>query len=704
MPSPSEVEMALCVPRIVGPVSGWTSSLLIEGAVAGATVVVRDGSPTGPDLVKSSVGGGRDRVPLLPGVQLSPGRALFVAQIDAFDTSPWTSPHLAEVVGPPPVDWAKVPPPWFRSQVFACGRAVWVEGCVPGAQVSISVGALPLGQAVADEGRARARLGTGFPAGLVARATLSAPPGAPGIVGAPVSTTTPVRALPVPSGAELPAVVVGPPRPEGCDTSIVVAGVVDGAEVTVDRADEGIVEVALFDLDSLSLRLGTPLDPRGGRLTVAQAVSARCEVRPSPPVTVEWGPATQPPTPTPRPPCGGSPFLYVENLKGGAALTIDVGGTVFRTVVPPATTATVFEVAPMAEGVTVSVTQQACGLASQPGVTTVGPGMVSQPPTVAGPLLRCARVVRVTGVTPGALVRVHARGVAGSSPISPWVWTGSTSVAIEVSPSLVEDDEVSAEQTVCGGGPVTSDRPEVVQALPDLLPVEIAFAFATQRSVTVVALPGALVRVFRRVTGEEIGWGLVDPENDRVRVDAPLVEGEVLFAVQHLCNQRSEDGPDHRVRPGRRTFLLPQPKTWPVTSEPVGHDVTWRECALECRIDGVYTLRGLFENTAEGSSADIDASVRLTHPSGWQLERTMTLLLAADNDSNASNDLLKQKGYTSMVDRTWPGLEPTFRRPDVWSLVLDATATFQWLVALSTFPESEADDVDEDKDPPPPSP
>ena len=63
------------------------------------------------------------------------------------------------------------------------------------------------------------------------------------------------------------------------------------------------------------------------------------------------------------------------------------------------------------------------------------------------------------------------------------------------------------------------------------------------------------------------------------------------------------------------------------------------------------------------------------------------------------------KGYRSEGDISIRRPQPAWRDPHQWSIVLASDATFDWVQALSTFPESEADDGEEDDDDsnPPPS-
>jgi hypothetical protein len=689
----------LSTPTVVGPLTTWSASILVEGATSGARLTVREGGPTGRVVAEEDANGGRDRLPLLPGVVLHEGEQLFAHQDAGATSSGWTDPHIAEMIGATPSDWSSAPPPWLVSKLHSCGRAVWVGGGLPGAIISITSGGQMLGSGPVQEGNARVRLTQPLPlGGPTIKAIQTAPPGAPPPSGPASAITSQTHPLPVAPGNRLPQVAVGPPVPAGCDASIVVGGVVDGAEVTAVHGD-GRTESAVFDLDRLTYVLGQRLDSGGGKVTLTQSVGDRCEVLPSEEVTAEYGPTPIPSTPVPLPPCAGAPYLIVEELSGGADVMITTGAATYRGQVAPGGHAQRFDVSGAAAGETVSVTQSMCGVRSAAGTTTVGAPTPDRSPRVVGPLFHCARVVRVVDVTPGALVRIVARGASGERTISALNWSATSTIAVPVSPALVNDDDIHAVQVACGGTPRVSDEPVRVEPLPDPLPVEIAFAFATQRSVTVVALPGALVRVYLRRDGvQEIGRSLVDPDRFLVTVDRPLEEGAELFAVQEICALRTEDGPVYEVKPGVRVFHLGAQKVWPVTSEGPGHDVNWTQGTLTCRIGGDNELSGSFKNAAEGSTADIEFNMGFTHPSGLTFGITRGIFLAADNDEHPDNKLLKQKGYLSESGASKKLPNPAWRDPATWSLVLGSQGTSKWQVALQLLRDVEVDDAERPDD------
>lgn len=129
--------MSLCTPILGGPLTAWCVTIRVDGALPGATVVVRSLGPNPRVVIKELASGGSDRMALLAGMKLEPGDRLVVQQHIGPETSEWTPDDLALPVGPSPVDHSPLSPVTFRSRVFQCGGKLWVQGAIPGAQVTI---------------------------------------------------------------------------------------------------------------------------------------------------------------------------------------------------------------------------------------------------------------------------------------------------------------------------------------------------------------------------------------------------------------------------------------------------------------------------------------------------------------------------------------------------------------------------------------
>jgi|GEM_PF-5816247 len=696
------MRLPLFVPRIAGPVSSWARSLTIENALEGATIKVCEDGPGKRLVLKAVAGGGLDRLDLLPGTTLTPNARLFALQDLGTEASGWTEPGLAVMVNPAPASYAQTAPLAIRSKIYPCGGAVWIDGSEPGSEVIVSDdSAIQLGQGIAGAGAARITLTNPIPAGFGGVQVLQrAPPGFPPLAGTPGVTAAATLTLPVPAGAALPIPSIGDPQPVGCDAVLVIRGVLDGAKVTIERSDTGIDETAVFDLPSLTVRLSRPLSAAPGSLAVRQAIAPRCEVQPSDARKASYGPTVAPPQPRPSPPCGGASFLHVADVKPGMLVDIDVGGTVYRGQASPTGSDQVFELAPMAPGQPVSVVQSACGLPSAAGTTVVGPLVETAPPKIARALFDCARVVRVTGVTPGSMVRLIANSFGQDKDISAIHWASSDSIAMPVSPFLIAGNFIRAEASGCGAVSVSSETVKV-EAGPDVAPVPVLAAVATLRFVIVDAIPGAMVRIYLSPDGsahpgfEQIGEGCVDPHNNRVPVKRPLVDGEMVYAVQEMCTATSRPGPVFKVVPGEKRFSTGG-KTWPVANEPDVPGVVWVLGELLCRVDGLFHFYGTFENTAEASSADILAWTTLPLPGGASFGASVERLLSGTDIDNPNNKILIVGGHLAKDSDQRKLHCGAFRDPLIWLEVLKSTAKFDWRVAISNFPEgSEAEDVED---------
>jgi hypothetical protein len=688
----------------MGPVSDWSRSILVEGTLPGAAVTVCEDAPGGRRVVDAVASGGTSRLDLLPGEIFTPGARLFAHQ-ELGETSGWTQAGLAIIVSTHPSDYLQTAPLSFKTVPHPCGGAVWVAGAVPGADVQVrSQSGTLLGSGIATEGDARLRLTTAIPPSTSSiTAVQSAPVGTLPVSGAAPVATEQVVPLPVARGGELPQVRVGDPKPAGCDPSIFISGVVDGARVTVDRRSEGITSSAHFDLGELTMLLGTALDAGGGELAITQEVGPFCEVSASRPLELDFAPASTPAQPRPAPPCGGTTALHVDDIRPGAAIEISVDGVIYRAHAALTGTTQDFELGEMPEGGRVTVVQSACGLASVPGTTIVGPNVAAGVPRVVDPLYGCARVVRITDVTPGSYVRLLARGPAGESHISALLRCDGDTIQVPVTPYLVTGDEVRAQVTACGSRVAESD-PVFVEPTPEIQPVQIGECFGLQSSVTVDAIPGARVTILSlphpgNPTEQQIGDGFVDPHFDRIALSRALHDGETLYAIQHLCGTRSRRLHARQAGPGTMSFLMSPEKKWPVSSEPAVEGVVWRSSRLDCAANGTFAFFGTFENTAKKSSADLDASVNLSLAGGVTFGTTLIAALAGADPEEPGNSVLLAKGYLPFRSEDKNGVTPALGDTAVWKSLLAATANFSWIVALSPISvESEPDDPEEPGD------
>src|SRR3990172_4187868 len=468
--------MSLCIPIIKGPLCEWSSDLLVEGCIPGATIELESVGLRPRKLAKAIANGGSDRVPLPSGVQLEPGDLVSVAQQLGAEDSGLTPHLLAVSVGPAPKQHAPLAAVNFRSRVWECGARLWVKGAVPGALVVVEGPSGILGEARANEnGDARIGLAQPMPPpGNTITARQDAPPGFPPLSGTPKRTAKTVDALPVHAGQQLPVpLLIGDP-PQGCDGSMVIGGIFDGAQVSVRFVADDSTEASTFDLERLRFLFDEPLTG-GDDLEVVQAMPGCLEMRPSDPLKVAVGPMQKPNIPRIAvPPCKDSMDIYVDHLLPGALVTVKVKEEEFRAMVPPTATAFTFRVTRLPGTTTITVRQERCGVSSdEASVQSLEEHAAGGPADLVDDLFSCGQVVRAEA-RPGSWMQVWAEGISGIRPISGHVFAREASMRIAVAPSLQEKDDVWVATLACGAVQWKAGaRRHPVLATPDVGPVLI---------------------------------------------------------------------------------------------------------------------------------------------------------------------------------------------------------------------------------------
>ncbi|RKH12110.1 hypothetical protein D7X74_24180 [Corallococcus sp. CA047B] len=696
--------MPLVIPLLKGPLTEWSDSLLVEGALPGATVLARTLGPNPRDIAKDVVSGGRDRVPLLPGIKLQEKDRILVQQGLGAEKSGWTPDPLAVPVGKAPTDHGLLAPLSFKSRAWQCGARVWVKGAVPGAQVVVTVagGVIASGRAT-EAGDARLALTASLPGvGQSLQAHQEAPPGFPPLAGTPVATSTVVLRIPVGLKEKLPAPFLGGSRPMGCDGSFLLAGVFDGADVTVLRRSDGSSETATFDLDRLSFVLSKPLSSGGDKLEISQALTRCREWLPSDPLRVDVPPAAKPGTPSLLPPCADSVDVYVNQLEPGAVVTLAYQGKDYRGMVPPSATSFVFRLTPLAANETLTARQERCGLSSDPGSVTVpGVGLsIGQVPDVVDPLVACARAVRVTALT-GAWVQVWASSAGGATPISNQVFATADSLRVEVTPYLHESQEVWLTYRLCGGGAWEESPHHRVEPKPDVGPTNIVLPLVEgTKSVTVDAIPGAAVDVFA-ITGmplnvEHIGSGFVDPRVKWVGLTRPLTQRDLVFAEQRLCSDKSGVGATRNVLPAVRQFTLGMPLKR-LSTRNMPKPLVCQSATVILRHNGSWAATAFLENEEEEADCSFDLQFKLEGVSS-----PFGLVLSGDLSGKGSTQGTALLGIPSSQTFSRQDRFAGFSSPTYWEEVLGATFRFELFVAWNDYEGYPEDgEYEETPDPPP---
>jgi hypothetical protein len=508
--------MALLPPAVVGPLSECSSTVKVQGQLIGATVNVFS---NGVHVATGTASWTDQTFPLLPGKHLSPGDKVTATQTVSGTTSP-LSPSPVQVQKKPPT----IGPVSSRTHIYVCGQCLFLDGMVPGARVTVTVGGVLRGLGIADDGTARFGLSPQTSSGdtLVAQQT------ACGIPGVPTNLPMPD---PIPGGRRLPPpTVVGPLR--ACQRAVTVKDVIEGAQVVLTEAPPGFTESACFDLSALWF----PTQPLtlGDKVTATQSM-AKCEIASSPSAPVFVGPSTPVPVPTVVPPlCAGSVFVRVTGLLPGSPVEIFQNGTSLGLGSAPADTFD-FPVPPLAANAVITARQELCTNWSDPSAgVTVDPQPSSLPtPVVASPLFECGAAVHVSNLHPGATVFVFSTFLG--APIGTAdVFT--TEADVTVAPLLIKGDKIFAVQHGCGL--VSSQSAAVtVQALPKVQnPVVLEPVESCMKSVTVGnVIPGAHVDVY--VNGGWRGSAIATAASVEVPIQfGPLNVGDLVTARQWICN------------------------------------------------------------------------------------------------------------------------------------------------------------------------
>jgi hypothetical protein len=472
-------------------------------------------------LVAQGIASGPDQVFLLnAGVSLAAGQQVSATQTIGLDTS-IASPETVEVQAKPPT----IGPVAFVTNLNQCGRCLWIEGLVPGADIEVRANGGPvLGHASSYDGIARVHLNPAIGAGMTIEAQQTAC-GTPGAVttGPPVDSVREQRQLPTPT-------VESPLRE--CQHTVTISDVVHGATVTLLRSG-GANLASCFDLSSLFFWVNPPL-------ALGETVSARQEF---PDCKIKSGDAApvivQDNTPVPAvgvkdPLCAGGTTVSLTGLGLGNRVRIQQDGVDIGEAEAPVNGDFDFLVPPLIGGTMITALQEMCGEWSAPGAAAlVNPAPGSLPtPKVQDPLFECAAVVHVSNLHPGSRVYVYS-SFLGAPIGEKQVYTTEADVA--VAPLLLKGDKILAVQKGCGL--VSSKSAEVeVRAVRELPAPQVAKPlYSCESGVRVVNVtPGARVDVY--VNSIFRGTQNTGTSTVVVPISGQLAVGDSVVARQRLCS------------------------------------------------------------------------------------------------------------------------------------------------------------------------
>ena len=428
--------MALLPPKVVGPLSECSRSVIVEGQLSGAQVeIFADGALVGGDVATGP------RQSFILSMLIGPGQQITARQSVGMDKSP-VSPNAVIVQQKP----AEIGPLAFKSHLHICGECVWIEGAVPGATVEINSAAGFRGSAESYDGNARIGLNSAITAGevLVAKQEACGDAGPDSLGPAPD----------MPGGGDqsgrLPKPTVESPL-RACQRGVTVSDVFEGAQVTLFRSSGPNMQ-ACFDFPSLRFRVNPGL-------VEGETVSARqefldCNISSDDADPVTVGTAEPVPPPIVQPPlCEGGTNVRLHKLLFGSRVRILLDGVELGIAESPVEGVYDFSIPPLPtpshHGSYVTAQQELCGnwsVESQPvGVHAVAEDVPQ--PMITEPLVACAAAVHVTNIFPGARVLVLSNML--DAPIGDQ-YIYDTEGLITVAPLLIEGDEIHAVQIGCG--------------------------------------------------------------------------------------------------------------------------------------------------------------------------------------------------------------------------------------------------------------
>lgn len=518
----------LVAPTVIPPITPWSRSIRLKGQLTGAVVAVfADGQRVGGALAASS----DIFVPLDPGFVLQPGQKITASQEKDGDKSGETSKASAVTVlnKPQPQTLATI---FSRAPLSECGTCLWLEGVVPGADVTVTVGAAPPINVPSEWTAVHVDVPK-----LTTTESVAVRQGRGAVAG-------PVVTLPRPA-PQAPHVVIPPPKVTeplyACDRMIELTDVRPGARITVEHAGNstdfcfGAVK-GIFWL-SRGLVFGDTV--------VVKQEFPWCELR------GDEGKyeATEavPPTPWfPYPVCAGDRDVEVGGLRPGASIQFLIGqnsGTVVPAEAgePPHR----FNLPPLGNVSRLGVRQSLCdgGPWSDTAWTTLVPVGSLDQPRIEEPVHECGVAVGIQGLSAGT--RVHVVSSYWGASIGSAVAIGEVFTDVPLDFALVAGDRLTLELVRCGQLQTVAGFADV-QPAPEELPPPLIFEPLDDAGGTITVgrlVPGAFCDI-EQVANPGDAYGVLLASHPATRSDAsipvpPLPPGMLIIARQRLCSHSS---------------------------------------------------------------------------------------------------------------------------------------------------------------------
>ncbi|MER5757677.1 hypothetical protein [Streptomyces sp. NPDC002082] len=545
----------IVAPTVVPPLTPWSPSVRVRGQQPDAVVrVLADGVLKGAALV----GSGDGYVPLDQALQ--PGQRVWAEQElhGGVTSAPPPDSSNVQVLGVPDdelLSGIHSPSPLMR-----CGTCLYLNGVVPGTEVTVSRPPKPPVIFTAEWTTARVGLA---PLGNAEVVTVSQRRGtAKGTNTLPPAKNLPGEQLSLPVPRLLQPLYL-------CQSVVEFEGLLPGA--TVDLSRNGDVLTFCFGHTTGRGRLPSGLEPHD-KLTVVQRFQ-HCDA--ASPVSAE-SEVTDAPPPTPwfvAPVCVSDRDVEVGGLLRGAAVEFLIGmgtGTVAHAVAGSAPHR--FNLPPLGNIQTLGVRQRLCKFGEWSGTswTTLVTAGSLQHAEILEPLHACAAAVCVTDQTRTGLkagTRVYVVSQRWAGPIGTAVCVGDRYTDVRLDFPLTAGDVLTLETVRCGIRHSSGEARPVMAAPEQFAPPEILGpADDAGRTLAVGGLvPGCWCEMEQVNSLSEEGPGIplaTHPcTREQTAVPIPEVQpGSFLRAAQRICARRS--GGSHV-----KEIVDARPKYMPATAD-----------------------------------------------------------------------------------------------------------------------------------------
>lgn len=540
--------MKPCAPTIVGPISTLSKFVRVQGTLAGASVEVNADGVAGA-VAQGTAHGPDQYYPIVN--QLQAGQVLRARQTSQLVTSDRTpDPHAITVLGGP----KKLPVPNLYSHLYRCSQCVWVDGIYPGADLEVMSGnTLRASDPGVLEVGARVVFVPAISAAekLVAVQRSAFPP-----------NVSPLAAFPSPDPPSRPDDLgnlrpIDAPWVDGdlyeCQASIPVAGVIDGAVVTVSIYDvlgsdtPRRQESRCVDIPDAWFPLAQALN-KGEYVRVSQGLAGQCQL--DSPKSQSWPVLPdRPPAPVlPDPLCEGDTAVRVSNLIPPAEVTFYDAGEIPIAKAMAWAGEGLFALPDGAlanAGGSLRVTQTLCGRESLDGDRAIDKARPHTTPVIAGSPFECALAVRVLDVAAGDYVEILSSALGGinPAPIGSAIATRER-VDVLLCLPLLYPDTIVARVYRCGQALLSPSV--LVQPLRlDILPPPTLPSTTPDTIALIVTghVPGSRLDVYVRPSGEvneQFQWSETTSVSPWWVTLPPSVRiGDTLRVRQRICGKTS---------------------------------------------------------------------------------------------------------------------------------------------------------------------